>query len=371
MDVNLDIRSGVQVASLLAFLGVVLYLVFGFRTLQAGRRLRFFRKKQEMISRGWRMIFFSVLLLVFGFVIRSYAEPVVYSFFPPTATATLTPTVTPTSTITPTPSVTLTPTITETPSETNTATATPTPSIPLFIEAQFESTIPPSAESVFSEFQFTQGIDEDYTPLNAGVLFENPVGHLYAVFSYDKMIDGVQWTAIWYRGGEIVHFETQPWDGGTGGLGYTDWNPPSPDAWQPGEYQVVVFLGFDWYQTGFFTVQGEPPQPSASATGTPTDLPSPTSSPTVTWTPSITPSPTLTRQPSPTATVTRTSTPSRTPRPTWTPWPTVTPRTPTATGTATSTRTITPTRTEFPPTATFTPTITRQPTITNTPFPTP
>ena len=65
---------------------------------------------------------------------------------------------------------------------------------------------------------------------------------MYAVFSYDGMVVGSQWTALWYRGDELVHYETIPWNGGSGGLGFTDW-APDPSEWLPGDYEVQIFVG--------------------------------------------------------------------------------------------------------------------------------
>ncbi len=111
---------------------------------------------------------------------NNFAEPIAYSYFPPTPTITLTPTVTLTSTITLTPTVSLTPTITLTPAVSNTPTITATPRIPLAIETRFEGVVTPNPDAIFSDLVFTDGIDEEtYEPLNPGVVFENPLGHMY------------------------------------------------------------------------------------------------------------------------------------------------------------------------------------------------
>ncbi|MDP3185938.1 MAG: hypothetical protein Q8M58_11740, partial [Anaerolineales bacterium] len=143
-------------------------------------------------------------------------------------------------------------------------------------------------------------------------VFQNPVRHMYAAFTYDQMVPGAQWTALWYRDGKLVHFETKPWDGAVGGYGFTDWNPP-PVEWLPGTYVVQIFVGVDWKVVGQFIVQGEP------STSTPTLTPSLSPTPTLTRTPSRTPTP------SKTPTATWTPIPSRTPRPTDTRWPSQTP----------------------------------------------
>jgi hypothetical protein len=107
-----------------------------------------------------------------------------------------------------------------------------------------------------------------------------------ACFSYNNMIPGVQWTALWYRGDELLHYESIPWDGTTGGLGFSEWAPP-PELWLPGLYEVQIFVGHDWKVVGQFIVDGDPLTSTASIT------PSATSTPTIarTSTPSGTPTP--------------------------------------------------------------------------------
>jgi len=45
--------------------------------------------------------------------------------------------------------------------------------------------------------------------------------------------------------------ETKPWDGSTGGYGYTQCNPSS-EQWQPGDYEVQLFVGLTWISSGSF-----------------------------------------------------------------------------------------------------------------------
>ncbi len=292
---NLDIHTTVVVATWLAALGAALSLIGSVRAFRSARRLPFFRMRQQRLFQGWKLLGATVFLGLLALILPRYAEPAVYRVYKPSPTPTFTPSITPTPTITPTPSITPTPTITPTLSATYTPTPTPTPHVPLAILAKFKATVTPNPGATFSPLVFTQGLDlENYRPLHPGTTFENPVGHLYAVFSYDKMQNGVQWTAVWYREGEVVHYETKPWDGGSGGYGYTDWNPP-PEAWKPGKYQVVLFVGEEWKTSGTFTVKGEPPTSTPAPTPTPTPRRSPT--PTPTPTPTLTPTPTPTRTP--------------------------------------------------------------------------
>jgi hypothetical protein len=203
---------------------------------------------------------------------------------------------------------------------------------------------------VFSPLQFATALDANFLPVNPALVFQNPVGHLYAQFTYDKMTPGAQWSALWYYGNELVYYETNPWDGGTGGIGYSDWNP-EPSLWLQGEYEVQIFVGQSWKTSGRFTVEGQPPTAVPSLTSTPTRKPTNTITPT------------LTRRPTATITQTFTRRPTATNMPTQTPFPRPTYKSPTPT----IEKTHTPTRTPLPPT----PSATHAPTLTPYRTPTP
>ncbi|MBW8010883.1 MAG: hypothetical protein FVQ83_06540 [Chloroflexi bacterium] len=303
-NLALDIKAFLQAATVLAFLGFLLVFFRGFQNIRGSSELPYFRLRRERLLRGWRLIFLSILFGILGVFIDVFGEEVAYNYIPVTPTVPHTPTVTLTPTITLSPTITLTPTITPTPQFSNTPTITLTPHVPLAIAAQFESEITPGVDMVFSELIFTQEIDSLFRPVRPDTTFQNPVGQLFAMFSYDGMIPGTQWTALWYRGADLVFFETKPWDGVTGGFGFTDWEP-IPDEWQPGEYQVQIFVGFEWQVVGNFIVQGLPPTttptPTNTATVTPTSTVTvtPTRYPTLTRTITLTPWPIITRTPVP------------------------------------------------------------------------
>jgi hypothetical protein len=172
---------------------------------------------------------------------------------------------------------------------------------------------------------FGQDIDlTTYQPVGEATVFTNPIRRIVAIFSYDKMQAGVQWTVLWYREEKLVYYETKPWDGNTGGYGYAE-RIAAPDQWQPGEYEVQIFVGLDWKSANRFVVEGNAPTstatkaPSATITETPTNPP--TLSPTITKTPL----PTRTFAPTRTPIPTSTRAPTRTRLPTDTPWPSPTP----------------------------------------------
>jgi len=290
----MDIRAGVIAAAILSVVGAIWLFRAGIRALQSARRLTFFRLRQQRMAAGWQLLGGSLLLAVFAVALARYGEPAAYRYFPPSPTPTLTPTRTSIPTTTLSPTITLTPTITDTPSITDTPTITPTPYIPPAIEALFESVVTPNPDAAFSPLQFST-TRSNFQCVAPSTTFVNPVREMWACFSYNNMLPGVQWTALWYYEGELVHYETLQWDGATGGLGYSNW-APSAEMWQPGTYQVQLFVGNDWKVVGQFVVSGDP------VTSTPTFTPSATSTATFTRTPVASPSPLPSGTPVPSAT---------------------------------------------------------------------
>lgn len=313
----MDFRAGIFTTIILAVLAALLFFRFGIRSIQSARKLTFYRLRNQRMSGGWRMLVTGVFLLLFATWLGRFGEPIAYRYFPPSPTASLTRTITPVPSITLSPTITLTPTITDTPSVTDTPSITPTPYIPPAIEALFESAVTPNPDAVFSPLQFST-VYENFECVAPSTSFMNPIQSMTACFSYNNIAPGVQWTALWYRDGELVKYDTHVWGDivgeSTGGLGSSEWSPPA-GMWQPGNYEVQIFVGHEWKVVGRFLVSGDPP------TASPTLSPTLTASPTFTLTSSATPTSSRTPVPTGTPTATRTPRPSatapatRTPRP--------------------------------------------------------
>ena len=291
---NVDIRSTIIVISIMAAIAAI-WLAFRARdAFRTGKKLPFFFKKRQQNELGVRLLLAVVLLLGFAYANLRWGEGLAYRYFPPTLTPSLTPT------ITLTPTRTLTPTLTSTPSVTG------TPFVPEEIATDFESIVTPNSDFAFSLIQFSTDVDDDLQPIKPAIEFENPLKTVYGTYSYNLMDHGVQWTEIWVRDGEIVHYSSGIWQGGSGGYGAALLELPQ-DEWLPGSYQLQFFIGETWITSGHFRVLGNPPTKTPTITLTPSRTP--------TFTPSPTSTPTPTRTPLPTATPTRTATsrPSTTP----------------------------------------------------------
>jgi hypothetical protein len=295
----MDIRAGVITAAILAAIGAFFSVRAGIRAIQSARQLTFYRLRSERMASGWQLFGLAIGMLVLAAWLAFYGEPVAYQYFPPSPTASLTPTATAIPTMTLSPTITSTPTLTETPLATDTPTATTTPFLPIGIEAIFTSIVTPNPDAAFSPLEFSTQYDGVFA-IDPQTVFQNPIQQMFGVYSYDQMSIGVQWTALWLRGGQLICYETHPWGQNpgetTGGYGYTDCVDPV-DGWRPGTYEVQIFVGRDWKVVGRFIVEGEPPTPT------------PTISPTFTRTPTSTRTPTRTSTPTPTRTKPATSTP--------------------------------------------------------------
>lgn len=317
---NLDIQTTVRTITFLLLIATGVVLFSAIRSFREAGRLKFFLKKRELLGRAWKMVLYSLFILVSAILVNRFAEPITYRVYSPSSTASLTPTIT----LTPTASLTTTATIP--PTETITPQFTSTPIMPAVISEEFTSQVAPNPDAVFSPIVFARRITDENLPIDPAEGFENPIDTIYATFSFDRMMPGSQWTALWFRDGELIYYETKPWNGASGGFGYSDCLITA-DQWFPGNYEVQIFVGELWKISGIFSVIGEPPTPVPTETPLPTET---STQPPATITPSLTDTPiptiaaTNTSQP-PTDTASVEPTATITPGPTQTPVNTVIP----------------------------------------------
>jgi len=274
---NIDIDTTYKVILILIAIALITMLGMALRSLNEARNLQFFRKRQDLIEYGWRLMLFSVILGGAGYLFFRFAEPVAYRYFPPSATITRTPTLTVTPTITQTLQNSLTPTITPT------LVWTYTPMLPTEVMATIQTPVGVETKSQFSPVVFSTQTGDGWI-VNTTDTFTLPITQLYAGFSYNDMVAGLRWTAVWLYEGTVVCFETKVWENLTGGYYYSDYcnQKITPDMWKPGEWEVQIFVGQTWKTSGRFTILGNTPtiNPSSSASATNADL-----------TPTLTPNP--------------------------------------------------------------------------------
>jgi hypothetical protein len=260
---NLDIDTTFKVILVLLAIGIVTSISMALKSLSAARHLDFYRKRQDLMEYGWRLIFFALIMAAAGFLFYQFGEPIAYRYFPPSPTITKTPTITTTPTITQTLVNTLTPTITPTLAQTY------TPALPNIVKTEIKTPVGVDTQGLFSSVQFSTQT-KDSVVINTTDTFSLPITEMFGGYTFDQMTTGVQWTAVWLHEGEVMCYETKPWDGGTGGSGYTDAcnQQLSPDEWLPGDWEVQIFVGQTWKSSGTFTIFGSESTPSASLSPT-------------------------------------------------------------------------------------------------------
>lgn len=255
---------------------VAFFLVIsGLRALRLGSRTIYFRHRRQRVLAGWWMTGAGLALGVTAFLILRAGGLPLAPAAPTPAPAAKTATAAPSQTFTPAP----------TPSRAAafTASGTPTPRLPLSLEIMVVSSVTPQVSAAISDIRFSDTLVDGY-PIGRRFDWVNPLRRMYATFSYSHMTYGAQFTALWFRNGELIFFESGPWQAGGRGLSHSKWEP-APHEWHPGEYEVQFFVGTEWKATGRFTVTGEPRPPTPTRTPSPTRTSSPFPSETPTATP--------------------------------------------------------------------------------------
>lgn len=259
---GLTIDRFVQYLTIFLLLALVAAAYSGWRQIKEASSLPFFMLRRRKIAQGWRLLILSLIFAISGLLTALFGQQVAYTIVPPTPSVTPTPTITSTPTITPTSTITPIPSITPTPTATNVPTITPTPHLPEAYQSRIESVVTPNPESVLSKIEVARELLNN-RPVDPSDAFELPVGKLYGSFTYDLMLDGAQWTVLWYFGDTIFCEESSPWDVGTGGYGYSECEP---QEWFEGDYEIQTFLGSNWMASASFSIVRTLETPQATST---------------------------------------------------------------------------------------------------------
>src|SRR5688572_9924282 len=156
----MDIHAGVIVIAIFSVVAAYFTIRSAISVMQTARKLSFYSLRRQHNASAWRLLLFALFLFGLAIWLPFYGEPMIYVYFPPSLTPSMTPTVTITPTVTLTPTITLTPSLTSTPLVTDTATPTSTPFLPVAIEALFTGPVTPNPEAAFSPMQFSTQLDE-------------------------------------------------------------------------------------------------------------------------------------------------------------------------------------------------------------------
>jgi hypothetical protein len=292
-------------------LGAILSLLSAVRTLQKSRSWSNFRHRQRMLGQARGSLVVAVLCAAAAaglLVLRQEARPATFPVldFPATvisrvfATRTPTPRPSATTTASATPRPPTPPPVTPSSAFPATAAPTATPSIPIAVEAMIQGTATPTFKVQIGRLRFATTIN-GYQLIAPGESFPNPIKQMYSVFTYQPADQRVPWIALWYQNGDLKNVDVTSWEDSPPGIGIASW-ARDPVEWQAGDYELQIFIGTAWKATGSFSLTGEPPTFTATASATA----SPPATATRTPPPSATPTLTATASPMPTETITAT-----------------------------------------------------------------
>jgi hypothetical protein len=109
--------------------------------------------------------------------------------------------------------------------------------------------------SSFTNLVFSTEINDDYDPVSPRRNFVEGFFTIYATFDYVGMEDGMAWSWVWRRNGEVVNGGNEIWQYADDGPGWIYFEPP--EGYAPGQYTLDVWVNGELFQQGSFVVESE------------------------------------------------------------------------------------------------------------------
>lgn len=112
-----------------------------------------------------------------------------------------------------------------------------------------------SEEATFTNLVFSTEINDDYDPVSPRRTFVEGFFTIYATFDYVGMADGLAWSWVWRRDGEVINGGNELWQYADDGPGWIFFEPP--EGYAPGQYTLDVWVNGELFQRGSFVVESE------------------------------------------------------------------------------------------------------------------
>lgn len=122
-----------------------------------------------------------------------------------------------------------------------------------FDQVEPEVELTPDAE--FTRLIFSTEINDDYDPVSPRRTFVEGFYTIYATFDYVGMADGMAWSWVWRRDGEIVNGGNELWQYADDGPGWIYYEPP--EGFSPGEYTLEVWVNGELFQQAGLVIESE------------------------------------------------------------------------------------------------------------------
>jgi hypothetical protein len=115
-----------------------------------------------------------------------------------------------------------------------------------------ESTTELSEDTAIGEISFSTDISTEYKAVDPGRRFTKGFFTLYATFDYAKMEDGMTWSWVWKRNGQVIDGGNQVWSYGGDGPGYVYLRPE--EGFESGDYALEVWVNETLMAQSNFTI---------------------------------------------------------------------------------------------------------------------
>jgi hypothetical protein len=120
---------------------------------------------------------------------------------------------------------------------------------------QVEPEVELGADSQFTRLVFSTEINDDYDPVSPRRTFVEGFYTIYATFDYQGMADGMAWSWVWRRDGEIVNGGNELWQYADEGPGWIYYEPP--EGFSPGQYTLEVWVNGELFQQASLVIESE------------------------------------------------------------------------------------------------------------------
>jgi len=212
------------------------------------RRAAYYALRRDALRRGrrWVLVALIWLTLAIALLVVPPRLAAILSAPVPTATPAAVPTHTPTRRPTRTPTATPTRRPTATPPFIPTSTPEILP--PESALSPLPSAVPAREDARIAIITLAAEEDDFGQPVDPGTEFPPGDHRVYLFFTYEGMRNGTATTFAWYKDGEFIEFCSDTWAWGLvegrdwGEAGRTSYYCSPPGGWEPGTYQVQVFI---------------------------------------------------------------------------------------------------------------------------------
>ncbi len=105
---------------------------------------------------------------------------------------------------------------------------------------QYDSQAELTDKTQLGSIAFSREVNDTYEAVRPARIFETGFYTIYATFTYDGMVDGLEWAWVWHHNGQAVSGGTQLWNYGPDGPGYVYYGPE--EGFQPGQYTLEIWV---------------------------------------------------------------------------------------------------------------------------------